>query len=211
MSNMFGLPMPDTYKDVLTLTNNYQGLGTGLTAVQDAAGNSSPMQIALEAVNFSRADGNTFQLDGVALTASAADLNNASGENPVTFTNTVQIGPTGTPFLNIQCSMARHVTLLIQANSPYDVSANGDNIVALNQAFTVNSDFTVVLPDPTTQGRGQIFTVKDQTGSLTGSRRILVTPDASTVDGGASIAMTTPYQCISFYTDTVNWYTLSRN
>lgn len=64
-----------TYGDVITTTNNGQGLTNVLQNVQDGLGNNSTIQIATNAVNFNRTVGNSFQLDSVALTAPANNLN----------------------------------------------------------------------------------------------------------------------------------------
>ncbi len=187
MSNMAGQPMPITFKDVLTLTNNYQGLGAALTQVQDAAGNNSPMQIALQAVNFQRTNGNTFQLDGIALTASATALNNVS--SGVIPGNLVQ---------------------LMLANFPYNV-ANGDYIVALNQAFAMDGNVNVILPNAATQPVGRVVSIKDQSGSLTGARTITVSAAVGTIDGMIDNELSSPYSAITVYSNGVEWFTLNTN
>lgn len=74
-----------TFGDLLTTTPPQAGSGLSnvLAQVQDGFGNSSTITIATNAVNFNRQGGNTFQLDGVPLTASATALNQVTGSNPV--------------------------------------------------------------------------------------------------------------------------------
>lgn len=71
-----------TYGDLLTTTNGGNGLSNVLQNVQDGFGNNSPMQIAMNAVNFVRSTG-SFEIDGVAITASAANINSVTQTNPV--------------------------------------------------------------------------------------------------------------------------------
>lgn len=71
-----------SYGDVLTTTNQGQGLSTILKQLQDGFGNSSTVTIATNAINFSTLGGNTFQLDSIALTASATNINAICGSNP---------------------------------------------------------------------------------------------------------------------------------
>ena len=75
MTNLTTLLPGASYGDLLTTTNNGQGLTNVLNPLQDGLGNNSPVTIATNAINFNRAGGNTFQLDGIALTATATALN----------------------------------------------------------------------------------------------------------------------------------------
>lgn len=72
-----------SYGDLLTTTNGGQGLTTTLQSLQDGFGNNSTIQIATDAINFSRAGGNTFQLDAVAVTSASVDINNVCKPNSV--------------------------------------------------------------------------------------------------------------------------------
>jgi hypothetical protein len=81
MTTLTGQLPQDTYGDLLTTTNGGQGLSTTLQALQDGLGNSSTIEIATNAVNFDRSGGNEFQLDGVALTATAANINTICASN----------------------------------------------------------------------------------------------------------------------------------
>jgi hypothetical protein len=65
MTSLTNLSPAASYGDLLTTTNNGQGLTTTLKFVQDGLGNSSPMQIATNAVNFITTGGNSFQINGV--------------------------------------------------------------------------------------------------------------------------------------------------
>ncbi len=75
MTSLTGSNPNSLYGDILTTTNNGQGLSTTLQNLQDAFGNNSPVQIASNAINFNRTGGRSFQLDGVPLTISATILN----------------------------------------------------------------------------------------------------------------------------------------
>lgn len=64
-----------TYPDLLLINNAGQGLNNTPSQVQDGLGNMTNMTISSNYINFNRSV-SQFQLDGVALTASAATLNN---------------------------------------------------------------------------------------------------------------------------------------
>ena len=66
-----------TYPDLLLINNAGQGLNNTNSQVQDGLGNRTNMTISSNYINFDRGI-SQFQLDGVALTASAATLNNLS-------------------------------------------------------------------------------------------------------------------------------------
>ena len=66
-----------TYPDLLVVNNAGQGLNNTASQVQDGLGNRTNMVISSGYINFDRSV-SQFQLDGVALTASAATLNNVS-------------------------------------------------------------------------------------------------------------------------------------
>jgi len=66
-----------TYPDLLLINNAGQGLNNTSSQVQDGLGNRTNMTISSNYINFDRSV-SQFQLDGVALTASAATLNNVS-------------------------------------------------------------------------------------------------------------------------------------
>jgi hypothetical protein len=82
MTQLTNLTYSAGYGDLLTTTNNGNGLTAVLANVQDGLGNNSPMQIATISVNFNRG-GNTFELDGTPITAAAADINAVCVPNPV--------------------------------------------------------------------------------------------------------------------------------
>ncbi len=66
-----------TYPDLLVINNAGQGLNNTPSQIQDGLGNTTNMTISSNYINFDRSV-SQFQLDGVALTASAATLNNIS-------------------------------------------------------------------------------------------------------------------------------------
>lgn len=81
---------------MLTTNNSGQGLTNALLALQDGFGQSSTVTIALTAINFSRIGGNTFQLDGVSMTAPSININSVCSAAP-TFLGTVPVQlPSGT-------------------------------------------------------------------------------------------------------------------
>jgi len=75
MSNISNLTPAETYANLLLAGSNGQGISTTPQIIQDGLGNSTLMTLATNLINFDRGIGQ-FQLDGVALTASAATLNN---------------------------------------------------------------------------------------------------------------------------------------
>jgi hypothetical protein len=83
MTSLTGINVYLSYGDILTTTNSGQGLSATLEPVQDGLGNSSSMEIALNAINFIRTGGNTLQLDSVSLTAGASDINSVAKSNPI--------------------------------------------------------------------------------------------------------------------------------
>lgn len=95
MTDLTNLDPGYAYPDYLTTTNNGHGLSTTLNPLQDGLGNNSTVTIATNAINFNRTAGNTFQLDGVALTASASAINNTCGGSTVFIANV--LAPPATP------------------------------------------------------------------------------------------------------------------
>lgn len=96
MTALTNLPIYQGYGDLLTTTNGGNGLSSVLEPVEDGLGRMSPMEISLNAVNFIRTGGSTFQLDGISLTASATNINSVAQNNPILpGTGAVQI-PSGT-------------------------------------------------------------------------------------------------------------------
>lgn len=83
MTQLTNLVIGASYGDVLTTTNNGQGLTSTLEPLQDGLGNNSTISIATNQVNFDRSGGSTFQLDGVAVTATSANINQVCQDNPV--------------------------------------------------------------------------------------------------------------------------------
>ncbi len=85
MTDLTNVPPGRGYPDLLTTTNENQGLSVTLQPVQDGRGISSPMWIATNAVNFTRISGSTFQLDTIPLTANAAVINQLCSLTAPTF------------------------------------------------------------------------------------------------------------------------------
>lgn len=84
-----------SYSSLLKIANNSSGLNTTLQNVQDGFGVNSTMLIATNKVNFLTTSGNTFQLQGVDLTATATEINSVCASNLFTGTAAVTV-PTGT-------------------------------------------------------------------------------------------------------------------
>ncbi len=96
MTNLTNTLPEYTYGDLLTTTNDGQGLTSTLKNLQDGFGNNSTIQIATNAVNFNRS-GATFQLDSVAVTSLSVDINSVCKPNPIlpgTGSVTIPIGST---------------------------------------------------------------------------------------------------------------------
>jgi hypothetical protein len=84
-----------SYGDLLTTTNSGTGLSATLKNLQDGLGNNSTILIATDKVNFLTTSGNTFQLQGVSLTATATEINSVCESNTFTGTDSVTV-PIGT-------------------------------------------------------------------------------------------------------------------
>lgn len=199
MTNLTNYTPAASYPDLLTTTNNGQGLTTTLEPVQDGLGNSSPMQIATNAVNFTRA-GNTFQLDGVALTATSAELNSlASGSTPGNFTVTNNLIVDRNLFVNGGLSVNRTDV----AVTPYTVLQT-DYIIAV----TVNvAGVSIVLPAPS-PGIYQVFVVKDEVGNAF-TQNITITADGGAlIDGAAAGLLDVNYDSTTIYSNGTNYFTI---
>lgn len=83
MTNLVGQLPESTFGDLLTTTNSGQGLSNVLQNLQDGLGNNSTVSIANNGINFNTTGGNTFQLDGVALTTTATLINNIAGSRGI--------------------------------------------------------------------------------------------------------------------------------
>ena len=96
MTQLTNYQLQSVYGDLLTTTNSGQGLTNILKQLQDGFGVASTITIATNAVNFNRQGGNTFQLDGVAMTANSVDINAVCVPNPVPLGNAGIVVPNGT-------------------------------------------------------------------------------------------------------------------
>lgn len=83
MTQLTLLSPASSYGDLLTITNGGQGLSAVLKQLQDGFGNASTVTISTAAIDFNRQGGNSFQLDNVAMTAAAVDINSVCLPNPV--------------------------------------------------------------------------------------------------------------------------------
>lgn len=83
MTQLTLLAPSQTYGDLLTTTNNGQGLTPNLEQLQDGLGNASPISIATDKVNFDRTAGQLIMFDTVPMTASSGGINSMCEEDPV--------------------------------------------------------------------------------------------------------------------------------
>lgn len=96
MTNLTNFQIAGAYGDLLTTTNEGNGLSNVPQQLQDGFGNASTITIATNAVNFNRQGGNTFELDNVPVVSTAADINLVCTSDPfLPGTGAVRI-PTGT-------------------------------------------------------------------------------------------------------------------
>lgn len=84
MSSLANLSPAATYADILQIANDGLGLNTTPSQIQDGLGNRTIMTISSDFLNMDRGVGE-FQLDGVALTATAAQLNNLTDISTATY------------------------------------------------------------------------------------------------------------------------------
>jgi hypothetical protein len=83
MTQLTNLAPANSYGDILTTTNNGQWLTNVLQPLQDGFGNNSTVAIATNAVDFNTQGGNTFQINGISLTATVTNINSVCQSNPV--------------------------------------------------------------------------------------------------------------------------------
>lgn len=97
MTNLVNLLPEYSYSDVLTTTNNGQGLTSTLKNLQDGAGNNSTVLIANNAIQFLYGGGNNLYLNNTPLMSSGDNINFSTQNNPIFQGNgcmTVPIGNT---------------------------------------------------------------------------------------------------------------------
>lgn len=107
-NGLIGLDMTDltntepyqNYGDLLTTTNNGDGLVAAFNPLQDGLGNDSTIQISTAGVNFTVDIGHTFELNGVPLTATPAALNALAETNTFTAMVPLQVPRLFYPVLN---------------------------------------------------------------------------------------------------------------
>ncbi len=75
-------------------------------------------------------------------------------------------------------------------------------------AYTsITATRTVSLPPAATAGAGKVFTVNDESGSVSGAVRITIDPSGiETIDGALTFDMIQSYESVSFYSDGSNWF-----
>lgn len=84
MSNISTLSPASTYPDLLQIANQGQGLNNTPVQLQDGLGNPTSITMSRNFINFNRSLGQ-LQLDGVALTASAATLNTLANNSGASY------------------------------------------------------------------------------------------------------------------------------
>lgn len=70
--------------------------------------------------------------------------------------------------------------------------------------------YTVTLPTGATLNSGKSYTIKDASGGA-GTNNITVAPATGTIDGAASVVISSNYGDVQVYTDGANWFTMSSN
>jgi len=89
------------------------------------------------------------------------------------------------------------------------VSANYTAVVA-DRVIGVTSTAaprTITLPSAATVGAGKDYIVKDESGGA-GTNNITLTPNgAETIDGAASLVISTNYGVARIYSNGTNWFT----
>lgn len=184
MTTLTNLQIAASYGDLLTTTNSGNGLSTTLQSLQDGLGNDSTVEIATNAINFSRSNGNQFQLDGIALTASATSINNICGEEAV-FS-----GGFSLTFREVQGDANVLLT---------DVIVNVQNITG--------NPVTITLPDVADTNPGQMFWIKDALGNANADN-ITIDTDGGTIDGQPTFVLSENWQEAIIYSNGLTEYFL---
>lgn len=96
MTNLVNQNPNVIYGDLLTTTNQGQGLDAVLRQVQDGKGDASTMLISTGGVNFLRGGAQGFQLDGIQLTATSTLINSLCNQNPAFISVSAVSIPSGT-------------------------------------------------------------------------------------------------------------------
>ncbi|MHB8483659.1 MAG: hypothetical protein ACYDBV_13175 [Nitrospiria bacterium] len=65
----------------------------------------------------------------------------------------------------------------------------------------------VTLPAPSATNSGQVFIIKDESGSAAAGVKITVTPASGTIDGAANVSIAAAYGVVRCYNNGVNYYT----
>jgi Polysaccharide deacetylase len=88
------------------------------------------------------------------------------------------------------------------ADANYTVTSNNDLV-----AYTsLSAARTVTLPAVTALS-GKIITVKDESGSCSGTVTITLSPPSGTIDGASSLVLAAAYATATVYTDGANYFT----
>lgn len=108
MTVLSGYDFGQVWSDVMTCNNAGGGLNTTLQALQDGAGNSTPILLATNAININRGIG-AFQIDSIAMTATATYINSICQATPF-IANTVSAPstPTGGGYLYVQSGALKY-------------------------------------------------------------------------------------------------------
>jgi hypothetical protein len=131
MTNLTTLLPEYSFPDVLTTTNNGQGLTDVLKNLQDGLGNNSTVTIATNAINFNRTGGNTFQLDGIPLTVSATILNSFAGgfiDTIAGTANQINVTAGANPVLSLASDIIGVNSITTTHLSPLTLSPNGSDV-----------------------------------------------------------------------------------
>jgi hypothetical protein len=154
MTSLINQLPESTFGDLLTTTNNGQGLPVSVPVpVQDGLGNNSPITMSQNTVNFNTTGGNNFQINGVNLTASASDLNETTSKYLVASGNVRDAFP--------------HILFTVPV-SPYDPLNRHYVIVqAVISVLAINNlNMAGILPNPITVIAYQTSTGLQVTGEI---------------------------------------------
>ena len=91
---------------------------------------------------------------------------------------------------------------ITESDSPYTLTAS-DNVIACNHSSAI----TINLPATSATPTGKIFTIKDESGSVS-TNNITVTPNgADTIEGTTSVTINGDYNAIEIYVnDSTGWF-----
>lgn len=169
MATLTGKKISDTYKDLLQISNNNTGIDGSLRTVEDGEGTTSPLQVSSSAVNISN-DG-VLQLNGTAVTSTAAELNILDGAdssiNTLVLPDNTTISTFGASLIDDADAASARTTLNVDVagtDNSTDVSiAAGKDYISIDSATQVITLGTVDISDDTNLTASTGITLTDDT------------------------------------------------